>query len=94
MENIKTIKHFDSAYALLDYVYGDGLKDHTTEKERGFLQGMNDLESFGFYLVNDDFVIVAEGYFGEVNGNVETTKEFFENTINYVHEEMTENEQI
>ena len=86
MESIKSISAFDSAYDLLEYVYGtDDIENGLSADEVEYLKSLNDYDYFKFFLLNDETVIVTES-FGDVSGIPMLLHEFRENTISYVKE--------
>lgn len=83
MENIKNIKHFSSAYELIDYVECiESLE--LSEDELNYLGGLCDYEDCGFFLVNGDTVITSD-YFGDVDSAI-SYDDFLKKTIDYVKE--------
>lgn len=85
-ENIKSICAFDSAYDLLEFVYGtDEIEDGLSDDQIDCFKSLNDYEYFKFFLLNDSVVIVAES-FGDISGVPMKIYEFYKNTIDYVRE--------
>lgn len=86
MESIKSIVAFESAYALLEYVYGtDEIESGMTEEQIDLFKCLNDYESFQFFLLNENTVIVTES-FGDVSGEPMPIYQFYSETVSYVKE--------
>ena len=82
--NIKSIKHFHSAYELIDYMECIGSLGFSDD-EIDYLASINDYDDFGFFLINGDTVIISD-YFGDVSGSAMSYDEFLKNTLEYVKE--------
>lgn len=85
-ENIKSISAFDSAYDLLEYVYGtDELENGLSADELDYLKSLNDYDYAKFFLLNENTVIITEN-FGDVSGSAMALHEFYKETLDYVKE--------
>ncbi len=85
-EDIKSISAFESAYSLLEYVYGtEELESGLSADEVDCLKRLNDYEYLTFFLINENTVIVTEGY-GDVSGSAMALNEFYKETLDYVKE--------
>ena len=89
MKNIKSICHYGCAYDLiLDYYGRDEFFDCAlTEEQEDFLRCVDDYESFTFYVVNDDTVLVCDSISGAVIGSAVSLEEFKRNMIELASEE-------
>jgi hypothetical protein len=89
MENINSILRFCNAYELIKEASGFDLSE-LSEEETDFLESMNEYECFSFYLINDETVVVCDGFSGDVSGNAMNIEDFTRETINYVLESCRE----
>ena len=85
MESIKSIKAFSSAHEMFEYVYGEEYQSNLSADEKDFLRDLNDYENFGYFLLNDDIVMVTD-FLGDVSGTPMPIEDFLRETISYVKE--------
>ena len=88
LENITSLKHYDSSYDLLMEEHDPDVMDALTDDERGFLQSVDDYEGVSFFLINGDTVLVCDRVMGWKEGTPVSLEDFAQNVIGYAREEV------
>jgi len=88
MNNIESIKHYESSYDLLMEEYDADIMEALTEDEKDYLRSVDDYEGVSFFLVNGDTVFVCDRIVGGVEGWPVPLEDFARNALDYVREEV------
>ena len=87
MENINNIMHYSSAWNVFDENTTRAQWEAIPEDVREALQHVDDFEPFAYILVNGDTVYTVDSFNGDVL-QVETLEEFMQRTIEYITEDL------
>ena len=84
MKSIESIEKYTSAYELCYYNISDDIRNALTAAETEAFKGVDDYESFAFYLVNGETALTCDGINGDVIWDPIQVEKFFNNILDYI----------
>ncbi len=82
--SFENIQHFSTAADVVREFSDTDIDIETME----YIDSLDDYESFDYFVIDGETVIVTDGIFGTVSGVPLPVEEFIQNTIDYCRENM------